>query len=142
MLEQIEEIRKEATRKIQEILPPNTPFEVDVSIHAEDDTNLRYAGAKSGWLLLGQDGAEWFTSETPENRGETTIFVDMDDKGEITMDDREQPRRPSIEFEKLLELLQVQRPQERGEKGRRFAVTITELEKVYAYYMLYLGSDE
>jgi len=37
-------------------------------------------------------------------------------------------------FEELLKKLQEEKPDERSEEARRFAVTITEVEKVYAYY--------
>ncbi len=37
-------------------------------------------------------------------------------------------------FEKLLKKLQGKMPKERSEYARRIAVTITDLEKVYAYY--------
>jgi len=42
-------------------------------------------------------------------------------------------------FEALLSELKFHKPEERSEEARRYAVTITELEKVYAYYILYIG---
>ena len=44
-------------------------------------------------------------------------------------------------FEELLKKLQDEKPTERGEEARRFAVTITELEKVYAYYTTFVLSS-
>jgi len=41
-------------------------------------------------------------------------------------------------FDDFLKLLRENKPDERNEEARRFAVTITELEKVYAYFDKYI----
>lgn len=38
----------------------------------------------------------------------------------------------------LLELLRAEKGAERSERARRLAVTITEMEKVYAYYVQFV----
>jgi len=40
-----------------------------------------------------------------------------------------------------LEAMQAAKPAERSELARRYAVTITELEKVIAYYVLFVESE-
>lgn len=40
-----------------------------------------------------------------------------------------------------LRTLREAKPQERGEKARRYAVTITELEKVYGYFNTFILAD-
>lgn len=40
-----------------------------------------------------------------------------------------------------LETLRESKPEERSEKARRYAVAITELEKVYAYYVTFVMED-
>jgi hypothetical protein len=49
----------------------------------------------------------------------------------------EQPLR---QLEQALETLRDLKPEGRSEKGRRYAVTITELEKVIAYFKVYVTS--
>ena len=39
-----------------------------------------------------------------------------------------------------LELLQQAKPEERNELARRYAITITEMEKVIAYYNTYISN--
>lgn len=41
-------------------------------------------------------------------------------------------------FEELLQNLRDAKPEERSEKARRYAVTITEFEKVMAYFLVYI----
>lgn len=43
-------------------------------------------------------------------------------------------------YEALLALNDA-KPEERSELARRYAVTITEMEKVLAYYMAYISTD-
>lgn len=43
-----------------------------------------------------------------------------------------------IELSMALETLCENRPKERGERSRRYAVTITEMEKVYAYFKTFI----
>lgn len=38
------------------------------------------------------------------------------------------------QFEKLLRLLNDSKPEERSELARRYAISITDTEKIYAYY--------
>jgi hypothetical protein len=40
-----------------------------------------------------------------------------------------------------IKTLRAFKPEERGEKARRYAVTITEVEKALAYYILYVVND-
>lgn len=42
------------------------------------------------------------------------------------------------DLQKALESLQEAKPEERGELTRRYAVTITDLEKVIAYYETFI----
>lgn len=42
-------------------------------------------------------------------------------------------------FDALMDKLKQAKPEERGELARRYAITVTELEKVKAYYMLYIN---
>jgi len=42
---------------------------------------------------------------------------------------------------KLLEEMRKSKPAERSEEARRYAVTITELEKVYAYFKVYVVNN-
>jgi hypothetical protein len=47
----------------------------------------------------------------------------------------------SIAYEKLLDALEAlkkEKPEERSEEARRYAVAITELEKVIAYYWTFI----
>ena len=44
------------------------------------------------------------------------------------------------EFKELLKNLRNAKPQERSEEARRFAVAITGLEKLYAYYIVFIGA--
>lgn len=39
---------------------------------------------------------------------------------------------------RALHILRSNKPEERGELARRYAVTITEMEKVYAYFVIYV----
>lgn len=41
-----------------------------------------------------------------------------------------------------LDALKKAKPEERSELSRHYAVTITEMEKVVAYYMLYVADDD
>lgn len=46
-----------------------------------------------------------------------------------------------VAYEKLLDALEAlkqEKPDERSEEARRYAVTITELEKVIAYYWTFI----
>ncbi len=45
-------------------------------------------------------------------------------------------------LEEALRRLRDSRPEERSEKARRVAVAITEMEKVYAYYMTFVFNME
>lgn len=42
-------------------------------------------------------------------------------------------------FDTLMDKLKQAKPEERGELARRYAITITALEKAKAYYMLYVN---
>ena len=42
-------------------------------------------------------------------------------------------------FEALMDELKQSKPEERGELARRYGIAITDLEKVLAYYMLYIN---
>ena len=42
------------------------------------------------------------------------------------------------QLEEVLQLLRNSKPEERNEIARRYAVTITELEKVIAYFKVYI----
>jgi len=47
----------------------------------------------------------------------------------------------SLAYEKLLDTLEAlrkEKPEERSEEARRYAVAITELEKVVAYYWTFI----
>ena len=65
----------------------------------------------------------------------TTIayHVEIEDDGneETTID------LCGVQLYAALETLRENKPNDRSEKDRRFAVTITELEKVYAYYVTF-----
>lgn len=52
-----------------------------------------------------------------------------------------QAERILVLFERLLEQLVVFKPQERGELARRYAVTSTGLEKVYAYFRVFVAGQ-
>ena len=41
-------------------------------------------------------------------------------------------------LEEALDALRAEKPQERGEDARRYAVAITELEKVIAYFVTFV----
>lgn len=41
-------------------------------------------------------------------------------------------------FEDLLEELRDEKPEERSELARRYAIVITEIEKIKAYYQVYI----
>jgi hypothetical protein len=56
----------------------------------------------------------------------------MDEKKEIARKD----------LEKALKSLRSAKPDERGELARRYAVTITEFEKVIAYFIVFVMGDE
>ena len=40
-----------------------------------------------------------------------------------------------------LKLLRANKPEARSEKARRYAVTITEMEKVFSYFKTYVGDN-
>lgn len=42
------------------------------------------------------------------------------------------------DLEAAMETLRSEKPEERSEKARRYAVAITELEKVIAYFKVYI----
>jgi hypothetical protein len=42
------------------------------------------------------------------------------------------------DLEAAMETLRLEKPDERSEKARRYAVAITELEKVIAYFKVYI----
>ena len=42
------------------------------------------------------------------------------------------------DMQKMLERLKTEKPKERNEEARRYAVTITEMEKAIAYYKIYI----
>lgn len=46
-----------------------------------------------------------------------------------------------LKFEELLKALRDAKPEERNELARRYAVTITELEKVAAYFEVYIYNE-
>lgn len=46
------------------------------------------------------------------------------------------------DLEAALETLRLAKPEERSEKARRYAVAITELEKVIAYFKVYIEYAE
>lgn len=46
------------------------------------------------------------------------------------------------EFELLIALAQLYKPNDRGEVDRYYAIWITELEKAYAFYKTYLHVEE
>lgn len=45
-------------------------------------------------------------------------------------------------FDKLLGALKANRPEERGELSRRYAIAITETEKAFAYYNTFIFKDK
>ena len=50
----------------------------------------------------------------------------------------------SFAYEKLLYALQAlraEKPEDRSEKARRYAIAITELEKVIAYYYMFIEQE-
>lgn len=44
-------------------------------------------------------------------------------------------------LEEALNALKRYKPEERSEEARRYAVTITEMEKVIAYYKTYISNE-
>ena len=44
-------------------------------------------------------------------------------------------------IQQLIDQLKNERPAERGEASRRYAILITELEKANAYYLTYIKED-
>ena len=52
------------------------------------------------------------------------------------------PNELILKFEELLQALKKAKPEERSELARRFSVTITEFEKVYAYYEKYIFDEQ
>ncbi len=42
----------------------------------------------------------------------------------------------------LLDLMRSMKPEERSERSRRIAIAITELEKVLAYWLVFVAGDE
>jgi hypothetical protein len=50
----------------------------------------------------------------------------------------EQESKSLSDLEVALETLRNAKPEERSEKARRYAVAITELEKVIAYFKVYI----
>lgn len=63
--------------------------------------------------------------------------VEIDDGQDETVIDMGQ-----VTLLHALETLRESKPEERSEKARRYAVTITELEKVYAYYVIFIMDDD
>ena len=49
-----------------------------------------------------------------------------------------EPSKSLNDLEAALETLRNAKPEERSEKARRYAVSITELEKVIAYFKIYI----
>jgi hypothetical protein len=45
-------------------------------------------------------------------------------------------------LKEALEAMREAKPEERSELARRYAVSITELEKVIAYYVVFVASEE
>jgi hypothetical protein len=56
------------------------------------------------------------------------------------MDNKKSPDQLSDMLATLLQDFRESKPEERSEISRRYAVTITELEKVYAYFREYIVS--
>lgn len=54
------------------------------------------------------------------------------------MNDKKSLNELSDMLAKLLQEMRNSKPSERNELARRYAVTITELEKVYAYFLEYV----
>lgn len=54
------------------------------------------------------------------------------------MNQRDKDQVAAVELDRALSYLITSKPEERSELARRYAVTITEMEKVYAYFMQYV----
>ena len=48
----------------------------------------------------------------------------------------------SGQMAELLRDLRLSRPEERSEKARRWAIAITEMEKVFAYFNTYVANED
>ncbi len=46
-----------------------------------------------------------------------------------------------VHLKAALEAMKAEKPEERSELARRYAVSITELEKVMAYYLYFVESE-
>ncbi|MCB1714145.1 MAG: hypothetical protein KDK05_03325 [Candidatus Competibacteraceae bacterium] len=67
-----------------------------------------------------------FEFEIKTEDGETDVHIDL----------------CGVSLLALIEQFRDSKPNDRSDRDRYFAVAITDLEKVYAYYLAYLAEDE